>query len=677
MGDHVPKILMIGAGRFGRNHIELWSQIAATKAVELIGLVVATESSRRALEEEFRVPAFRALDDRLMEQADGIDIATPSATHADLVRRCLHHAHVMVEKPVAASAREAEILHALAQSLNRILMVGHVYRFHPVLHKLKEIVTHRPGYPHAIEATLVNPLEPGVEQVDANLEILHPFDMIDYLFDRIPEVLLGRRRHSTNRVSLRYPGPINASIKIGWEGNTPHRILKLFYDDLWIRADFIFNTIEIHKRDYQVDKLIFPHRHEALKNELHHFVSLITGDETQYPDAALGARVVDIAVRSRPRIEKHRPSVAIIGGGIFGATVALELGSFCDVTLFERRNEMLAEASYVNQWRHHSGFHYPRSYDTIQEIKASRETFEAEYGEAIMRDIPAYFAVAAKAVEIPRERYLAACSGNNLNFSIESPPLHILDPMKVSVCILTDEGVYNYEKLKSLVLRRLGQCSGVRICLGTEVTYGAIDADGHKRMTIKGDNGTRQESFDYLINATYQNRNLVGKWFRFPVEPLRFDQIELLLIEADGPQVCATVIDAPFVSVIGTGTPNQYLLSHRFDMILRSVITADGMPPRWPDWPTNRESILRHAVGYFPFLRNAKVLESRYGVRAVNAYAADVDARPTVVTEHGFGCWSILGGKIITCVSNAREIAGQILAEREESSVAPGVLLVP
>lgn len=664
MSKDVPKILMIGAGRFGRNHLQEWCGIAKSGDVELLGLVVASESSRRGKQEEFGIPVYRELTAELLDQADGIDIATPSSNHAEMVRRCLKHAHVLVEKPLAETGAEARELRQLAADLNRVLMVGHVYRFHPVLRRLKQLVSEQPGQPHAAQAVLVNPLEPGIEQFDANLEILHPFDMLDYLFERIPAVCLGKRRGATNLLSLRYPGPINAAITIGWEGSTRRRTLDLHYQDLRIHCDFIFNTIELHRRDYQVEKLFFPHRHVALQNELRHFVSAIRGETREYPDAMMAARIIDVAVRARPFVPSARPSVAVVGGGIFGATAAAELAQFCDVTLFERHAELMTEASYVNQWRHHSGFHYPRSYDTIQEIQTAKADFEREYGGAVVRTVPAYYAVNARAIEIPRERYLAALTDNGLSFTIESPAPEFLVPEKVSVCVRSDEGVYDFAALKAIVGERVRKTANLQACLAAEVVYGAIDPDGRKRLTVKDASGIRNETFDYVVNATYQNRNLMAQWFNFPVEPLRFDLVELIWFEVDAPQLCVTVIDAPFVSVIGTGRPNQFILSHRFDMVLRSRITVDGMPPRWEDQPTNRESMFRHATEYMPFLRNARMLESRYVVRTVNAYARDVDARPTVITEHGFGCWSVLGGKIITCVTNAREIAQRIRAER-------------
>ena len=68
---------------------------------------------------------------------------------------------------------------------------------------------------------------------------------------------------------------------------------------------------------------------------------------------------------------------------------------------------------------------------------------------------------------------------------------------------------------------------------------------------------------------------------------------------------------------------------------------------------TLRANMLRHSRRYLPILTRAADVQSVWLTRAVDAYARDYDARPTVVTEHGFGCWSVLGGKIVTTVANA------------------------
>jgi len=364
--------------------------------------------------------------------------------------------------------------------------------------------------------------------------------------------------------------------------------------------------------------------------------------------------------------------VAVIGGGIFGATCALELARVAEVSLFERHAELLTEVSFNNQFRHHSGFHYPRSYDTIAEIKATHHEFEAEYEEAINRDIPAYFCTSATGIEIPAERYLAACMNNNLAFTIESPPAEVLDRSKVSLSLKTDEAVYDLPRLRHIVTERLRRNRDIAFHPATNVVSGVMTAEGSKRLTFVGPDGTREESFDYLVNATYESRNLVSRWFGFPVEPLRFDLYELLVVRLPIPQVCVTVIDGPFTSLVGTGNEGEFLLSHIHLSVSRSVIPDDGMPPHWGERPTNRDSMLRHSARYLPILSKATQIESRWATRTVNAYARDFDARPTVITNHGFGCWSVLGGKIVTCVSNAREIAQEMFGERVRNAGRQG-----
>ena len=161
-------------------------------------------------------------------------------------------------------------------------------------------------------------------------------------------------------------------------------------------------------------------------------------------------------------------------------------------------------------------------------------------------------------------------------------------------------------------------------------------------------------------------RNALAHWLGMPLEPLRFDLFEMLSIRLPVPRASITVLDGPFTTLVGTGPGNRFLLAHIHASVARSVIPDDGLPPVWPAVPSNRINILRHSARYLPILAEATDVESVWVTRAVEAFARDFDARPTVVTAHGFGCWSVLGGKIVTCVVNAREIAAAILAERAE-----------
>jgi predicted dehydrogenase/glycine/D-amino acid oxidase-like deaminating enzyme len=659
-----PRILLIGAGRFGLEHLAEWNNLANEGEVELAGVVARNERVRERLREKYAIPLHADLGTNLLEQVDAVDIVTPPGSHAELVRQCLPFAHVLVEKPLATDTEMAAGLGALARKFGRVLMAGHLFRFHPVVVEMKRIVSTIPELPRGIQGTLINPEHDQEGRDDTNLEMLHLFDVVDYLFGVKPEVVNGRRRGRLNHACVRYPGPMNAVFRLGWEGTQKVRNLQLVYTDRLVSADFIDNSVIISGRNNQLHKSFFPGQPEALRNELRAFVAALRQPSGTYPDAEVGERIVRIALAARPNPARRRPKIAVVGGGIFGATCAIELAKTGEVTLVERHAELLTETSASNQQRHHSGFHYPRSYDSIDEIRAARQAFEDEYGDAIDRSFPAYYCTSATGVEIPAERYLAACRSNHLYCSIVEPPREIVNASAVSLCLQTDEAVYDVARLRQVVSARLANNPAVRCLLRTAVVSGVITHESTKRLTLSSPAGTTEESFDYLVNATYAHRNLVAQWFGFPIEPLRFDLYEHLLLRLPVRQVCVTIMDGPFTSLTGTGRENLFLLSHIHDSVSRSVIPDDGMPPRWSDPTSNRANMLRHSARYLPILEQAYDVQSRWTTRAVNAYARDFDARPTVISDHGFGCWSVLGGKVVTSVANAREIARQIRAEQ-------------
>ena len=88
---------------------------------------------------------------------------------------------------------------------------------------------------------------------------------------------------------------------------------------------------------------------------------------------------------------------------------------------------------------------------------------------------------------------------------------------------------------------------------------------------MKHGDAKRDEAFDYVVNATYANRNLLAKLFGFPVKPLRFDLLELLLLEIPLPKMSVTILDGPFTSLVSMGEDNLFTLSH----IQHSVLATE------------------------------------------------------------------------------------------------------
>ena len=124
------KICVIGAGRWGKNHIRTLFELGA-----LGGVVDPDAQQRNKIKELFpQIACFDSLEKSFKTNFDGYIVATPPVTHAQLAKQVLTHKKpVLVEKPLTLSTGEGQNLKPLVENLNGKLMVGHLLLFHPAI----------------------------------------------------------------------------------------------------------------------------------------------------------------------------------------------------------------------------------------------------------------------------------------------------------------------------------------------------------------------------------------------------------------------------------------------------------------------------------------------------------------------------------------------------------------
>ncbi|RLD39209.1 MAG: gfo/Idh/MocA family oxidoreductase [Bacteroidetes bacterium] len=122
------KIGVLGAGHLGKIHINCIKEINEYK---LIGFYDPNETIALEVETEKQIKRFFNIDE-LIDAVDVIDIVTPTLSHFDCAVKALKSGkHVFIEKPVAATAEEAERLIEIANEAHVKVQVGHVERFNP------------------------------------------------------------------------------------------------------------------------------------------------------------------------------------------------------------------------------------------------------------------------------------------------------------------------------------------------------------------------------------------------------------------------------------------------------------------------------------------------------------------------------------------------------------------
>lgn len=193
------RLAVVGVGHLGKIHARL---LAERDDVLLVGVADADAASRTEVAAACKTTAVADYHD-LVDEVDAAIIATPTYTHRDVALAFLNRGlHVLVEKPLTGSVREADDLVAAARRRKAVLQVGHVERFNPALVAAEPYL----GHPRFIEATRVGSFTARSTDIGAVLDLMiHDIDLMLHLVGAhvrnvfaMGQALLGRHEDVAN-----------------------------------------------------------------------------------------------------------------------------------------------------------------------------------------------------------------------------------------------------------------------------------------------------------------------------------------------------------------------------------------------------------------------------------------------------------------------------------------------
>lgn len=329
--------------------------------------------------------------------------------------------------------------------------------------------------------------------------------------------------------------------------------------------------------------------------------------------------------------------VAVVGGGVFGATTAVDLArAGADVDLYEAQSDLLLGATARCQARLHSGYHYPRSDTTAAAARDAAPEFEARYPQAIRRAAQHY--VIARDSRVSAEQYLAFCDRLGLPYEIVEPPqVH-----NAQLCVRVPEAFVDVDILRRTLRRDLAMA-------GVDVLYATPG-------------GAPMPGYDLTVMATYGH-----PWS----SPLRYELCEVALVEvARYEGFSFVVLDGDHVSL------DPYGRVHMLYDVVNSVHAVGAIPDeyqqlleRWGPtrtplsrWETMLKTAGQHLRGLEPGGQGVAIYHgSLFAIRAVLPDVDRTDERPTLV-QHNGNVISVLSGKICTAVAAARSVTEVALA---------------
>lgn len=294
-----PKIVLVGAGRFGKNHLRNLSLLDKKKVLKLVGVVDVDKKLLSSIEKEYKVKTSTQYRD-FLEIADAFDIVTPASSHYKIVKFFLkNNKHVFVEKPLSFSTKEAKELTLLAKQNRKILQVGHIFRYNSAVDILQKIIK-KHGAPFLIKGEFLQSREPKSD-VGAIFNYLHLFDILDNILEQRPikissysnlfDKIIKKETNAT--VFLQYRDT-NVILNMGWIPSGKYRTLSMYFKKNHAICDLEKQIVEIYENG-KLKSAISPEHKEPLLLELDEFARCVRTNKQPKANGLVGTRVVNMA----------------------------------------------------------------------------------------------------------------------------------------------------------------------------------------------------------------------------------------------------------------------------------------------------------------------------------------------------------------------------------------------
>jgi predicted dehydrogenase len=337
---------VIGCGYWGPNLIRNFSALKGCRMHSC-----ADMSKERLLHMEKLYPSIQTTSNYKdiigNKEIHAVVIATPVSTHYKFAKEALENEkHVLVEKPITTTSKEAKGLIALAKKKKKVLMVDHTFEYSAPVMKAKELIENgQLGTIYTIDMVRVNL---GLFQKDINVvqDLLpHDASILMYLLGEKPislrtvaQAYIQKGIEDSAHIVLKFKNKAMATVHVSWL--TPQKVRKitivgskkmLVYDDLdtkeklklYDKGVSIENAKEVGRQYYDTfAQFKYLYRSgeahvqkveetETLQNVCRHFIDCIENHKAPLSDGESGLRVVKVLEAAQQSLKKGGEEVQI------------------------------------------------------------------------------------------------------------------------------------------------------------------------------------------------------------------------------------------------------------------------------------------------------------------------------------------------------------------------------
>ncbi|WP_036916552.1 MULTISPECIES: Gfo/Idh/MocA family protein [unclassified Prochlorococcus] len=322
------KVGVIGIGNMGWHHARVLSLL---KDAELVGVADLDSERGHLAQDQFNCHWHANYED-LLPNVEAVCIAVPTLFHHKVGINCLKAGkHVLIEKPIAASQKEASDLIEASNNASRLLQVGHIERFNPAFKELTKVVTDEEVL--VLEARRHSPHPERANDVSVVLDLMiHDLDLVLELANAPVVKLAAVGGCSLNdpidyvNATLGFSNGVIASLTASKMSHRKIRTLSAHCKKSLVETDFLNHTLHIHRKAhewYSADHGELLYRTdgfveevsttsiEPLYAELEHFLQCVRGLEVPAVDGLQASRALLLADLIEKALESPAQSISI------------------------------------------------------------------------------------------------------------------------------------------------------------------------------------------------------------------------------------------------------------------------------------------------------------------------------------------------------------------------------
>ena len=540
-----------------------------------------------------------------LNNVDWVVVATPDNTHYEIVKKCLRAGkNVFCEKPLTPTQEQSKKLYDLAEYKNVKLYVDDIQNYRDYDFEI-------------LEHNFLERRKSGGGVIKNILYRLTYHD-IYILYEHIKNSEIEDIKIIDNKNKLHFDVKFN-DINI-----------EFLYDLNSDEVEHHINGYNFRGEDDILTKMLTGVLNSDVDFDYNKKISLFTNNFIDLLNDALFQKI------------------AVVGGGVFGCTAAWMLSeNGYDVKLFEKNDDIITQASYINQYRLHRGYHYPRSIETAKSSVVGERSFLKTYGDSIVNgDVEHYYCIAEDDSLVTSKEYINFLDSIGLDYEYKS--LDLIRKDVVNLTLKVDETLFDPNILRELMWGKLKHY-GVDVNLNTKIDLDDLD------------------DYDYIINATYANTNHLlepdkHKDYQFelcekPVIKLPEKYKNKSIVIMDGPFMCIDPLGGTDYHVMGnvvhaihsTNIGKFPIFDLRFVEVLNKGVVKNPLI-------TNIDKFIESAKKFFVDIEDAEHIGSMFTFRTVLPYRDKDDARPTLIEKQNDRIFTLFSGKIGTCVDAVEKI---------------------